>query len=169
MLSIWVLKLNVSVDPTDDPCRRPTRTKVASAGRKNRLVKSTLRNSVDRGDMETKSPLGTQKSRESNPAIRTWYTSVLPLGLLNFTCSNVNLELTERQTYMNNIRCSLQVLMGATQKFWCHNWSRFKMMVNFRQQDRHSISSGLYSLLVVVGIPSLNPTTLQELYIESPA
>ena len=85
MLSIWVRRLKVIVEPTADPWRRPISTKMASAGRRNRLVNSTFKARVDLGEMETNSPFGTRKSLESCPASKTWYWRGLPLGLLSFT------------------------------------------------------------------------------------
>lgn len=85
ILSICVLRLKVRVEPTADPCLLPTRTRVASAGRKNRLLNSTVRGSVDLGTTVIYSPLGTLKSRESKPATMTWYIRGLLLGLLNLT------------------------------------------------------------------------------------
>lgn len=87
MLSIWVLRLKVKVEPTADPCLLPTSTRMASAGLRNRLVNSTFRWRVDLGGMVTWSPLGTQKSLASWPATRTWYCKGLPLGLLSLTWS----------------------------------------------------------------------------------
>lgn len=87
MLSIWVRRLKVKVEPTADPCLLPTSTRMASAGLRNRLVNSTFRWRVDLGGMVTWSPLGTQKSLASCPATRTWYCKGLPLGLLSLTWS----------------------------------------------------------------------------------
>lgn len=87
MLSIWVRRLKVKVEPTADPCLLPTSTRMASAGLRKRLVNSTFRWRVDLGGMVTWSPLGTQKSLASWPATRTWYCKGLPLGLLSLTWS----------------------------------------------------------------------------------
>ena len=72
MLSIWVLRLKVKVEPTAEPCRLPTNTNMASAGLKNLLVNSTLRCRDDLGAIETVSPFGTLKSLASSPAMRIW-------------------------------------------------------------------------------------------------
>lgn len=101
MLSIWVLRLKVKVEPTADPCLLPTSTRMASAGLRNRLVNSTFRWRVDLGGMVTWSPLGTQKSLASWPATRTWYCKGLPLGLLSLTWSerrNEQWDLAQKRT-----------------------------------------------------------------------
>lgn len=94
ILSIWVRRLKVRVEPTADPCLLPTRTRMASAGRRKRLVNSTFRWRVDLGGIVTWSPLGTAKSLASWPATKTWYCSGLPLGLLSFTCRKIKRKLS---------------------------------------------------------------------------
>lgn len=111
MLSIWVRRLKVKVEPTADPCLLPTSTRIASAGLRNRLVNSTFRWRVDLGGIVTWSPLGTQKSLASWPATRTWYCKGLPLGLLSLTWS-------ERRNEEWDFKNDLQIVYFFCPDLW---------------------------------------------------
>lgn len=119
MLSIWVLRLKVRVDPTADPCLLPTSTRMASAGLRKRLVNSTFRCRVDLGGMVTWSPLGTQKSLASWPATRTWYCKGLPLGLLSLTwCEKRNEQWDLKKELMLSISYDSQSLICGLDYLW---------------------------------------------------